>query len=535
MRLTRLATAIRLLARPSDGPRRRGRSACVTGGGPVPGGSGAPGRAACAPASSGVPGPARGPVPSAGPSGAPVPPPPVPGRRRRRVRGRLRVRRGRLGASVRRPDRGPGPVARARLAPHPAHHPARRQHDEQHGRGSRQPHGDRAVGGGAHLQAARRAERPAGRAAHRRLDRELPRPHDLRADLHLPPAQRRDPLRRDRRDPQAGRAGDAQAHLHRHRQPVRHRQQQRRVAWCPASTGWAGSARGPSRAAPRSGLPPPWPPRRRGPAARARRPTPAAATACSRGVEGRVDGGADPRLRHGGRAGGRARPHASRARTRATGGGMSRPPACSGSARRRAAPGVVGPAATTSREPARLHRPVSSSRSTASSSARGARRRRCVHTVRRGEDDRAAPAGAARPGRGTTSAARRVLGGQRRARRRPCGHGRGRGAGHRGRRTVRGRVGRGGGPAQQRVGEHGEQRRRPRPASGTTPAVAPRAAVDGVRGEHAPPGAGGGDVVERRLVEHPVGGPGGVVGHRGAEGVGDDLPPLGDGRAGRGR
>ena len=53
-----------------------------------------------------------------------------------------------------------------------------------------------------------------------------------------------------------------------------------------------------------------------------------------------------------------------------TAGGMSRLPACNGSAGRRAPPGVVGPAATTSARPLACIRPESSSRSTAASSAR---------------------------------------------------------------------------------------------------------------------------------------------------------------------
>ena len=70
-----------------------------------------------------------------------------------------------------------------------------------------------------------------------------------------------------------------------------------------------------------------------------------------------------------------------------------------------------------------------------------------------------------------------------------------------------------------------------RPASGTTP---PRdAPADGVRGEQHRPRAGGLHDVERRVVEHAVGGPGDVGGHGGLQQRRQDLPPWAERARGR--
>ena len=205
---------------------------------------------------------------------------------------------------------------------------------------------------------------------------------------------------------------------------------------------------------------------------------------------------------------------------------MSRRPACSGSAGRRAAPGVVGPAATTSARPARPHPAGVEQQVHGGEQRSGARLVRAPH-VGWGEDDRG-PAGRLRRGLGAEhERGGRVLGGQRRAR--GGGGHRGRGAGDRGCRCLRG-VRRAG---EQGVGEHGEQRRRPdgdRHRTGR-----PRVPVHGGGVQHHRPGTGVGDIGERRFVEHSPAGPGGGIEYRRAEGLGDDRRPRRRRPAGRGR
>ena len=226
IRLIRLATAIMLLERPSDGlgltrpgrpgsarspgrRRRVARSASVrrvgARRGRLSGGVGGFGLLGAAGGGRGRPAAARpwrrrdrpGPAPArerwspdgrgrpgrrrAGRCGAELGPGSAPGpgsggRAGGRVSGRRRVVAGR--ASVRRAGAGPGrvgarragpavqrdrPGVAARLAADPAQDPAHRQHHQQDARARRQPHGDRAVGGRPHAQPARRAQQLAVR------------------------------------------------------------------------------------------------------------------------------------------------------------------------------------------------------------------------------------------------------------------------------------------------------------------------------------------------------------------------------------
>ena len=205
-----------------------------------------------------------------------------------------------------------------------------------------------------------------------------------------------------------------------------------------------------------------------------------------------------------------------------TAGGMSRLPACSGSAGRRAPPGVVGPAATTSASPRGLHPARVEQQVDGVEQRAGAGRVRGPQ-VRRSEDDRL-------PGRRSLGAederGERVLGRQRRARR--C---RDRRDGTGDERAVAACPVPSAARAKQRVGEHREQRRRTRrraaPPRRSSP-VAPPSTASGV--EHDGAGAAGGDVAERRLVEHAAAGPRGGLQHRRAEGLGDDRAAVGDGQ-----
>ena len=123
---------------------------------------------------------------------------------------------GRVGGLLdrgRRPRRHPRRRA-APPPPHPAPDPPGREQHEESARDRRQPRGDGAVGGGAHLQVAGRPEHPTVRGAHHRVHRELPRPRDLRVHRHLAAAERRDLLDVDRRDPQPGRALELHPHPH---------------------------------------------------------------------------------------------------------------------------------------------------------------------------------------------------------------------------------------------------------------------------------------------------------------------------------
>ena len=430
------------------------------------------------------------------------------------------VRRGRV---LGRPHRRAGPVARARLAPDPAHHPVRRQDDEQHARGPRQPHRDRAVGGGAHLQAARRAERAARRAVHGRLHRELPGPHDLRADLHLPPAQRRDALRRDRRGPQAGGAGDAHAAPPSSRAARSRRSAAAARRTSPASTGWAGRARGSSRAAPRSGSPPTPPSTGRGPAGRARWPRwgatwPAGADRTSRRPWRR------PRCRARRPSAGRARRRASRGPTPAPRAGCRGSPACSGSAGRRAVPGVVGSGGDDVGEPAGLH-PARVEQQVHGGEQRTGPGRVGVPHVRRSDDDRLLLVRSWARNTRVATASWVASGGLAAAGTVVDGTGDGAGGGvRRGRRA-----------GQQGVGEHPEQRRRTDGERDRPAGLPRRAAVDRSGVEHHRAGAARGDGVERRLVEHSAAGPRGGLEHRRAEGLGDHRARVGDRHAGPGR
>ena len=137
---------------------------------------------------------------------------------------------GRVGGLLDRGRRPRGHPRRGLLRlPHPAPDPPGREQHEESARDRRQPRGDGAVGGGAHLQVAGRPEHPTVRGAHHRVDRELPRPRDLRVHRHLAAAERRDLLDVDRRDPQPGRALELHLHPHGDGQRVGHRDRERRV------------------------------------------------------------------------------------------------------------------------------------------------------------------------------------------------------------------------------------------------------------------------------------------------------------------
>ena len=113
-----------------------------------------------------------------------------------------RSRRRRGGADGRRRGRVHPGRRSLRLAPHPTPDATGREQHEESARDRRQPRRDGAVGGGAHLQVAGRAEEAACRSAHSRVHGELTRPRDLRVHRHLTTTERRDLLDVDRVDPQ---------------------------------------------------------------------------------------------------------------------------------------------------------------------------------------------------------------------------------------------------------------------------------------------------------------------------------------------
>ena len=244
-------------------------------------------------------------------------------------------------------------------------------------------------------------------------------------------------------------------------------------------------------------------------------------------LEGRVDGGADPGLGHGGRAQvEHVRAHlADRLEHR------GRDVAAAGLQRVRGAPGGAGsrrPGGDDVPEPARPHPAGVEQQVHGGEQRAGARLVRAPH-VRRSEDDRRRrrPV-ASRPGRGTRARRPRPgwpAAGSSRART-PWSRCRG----------SRGADASGASAARASRGSVSTASNDDDPtATGTAPAVSRVTAVHGRGVQHHRPGTGGGDTGERRLVEHSAAGPGGGVEHRRAEGLGDDRPPRRRRPAGRGR